>query len=381
MSENKKLLKQTGKRQEFSNPTGIIPEKGRRVVRLLVLSLFFVSICGADNHIDAVELFLSNRDSHINRLGHNTPFRKGYPETVFLLSRHSSVGTGVFIGHRMIVSALHLFDDFEGRMEDEWSFQDPNTLEFIPIARSLYHDPKHDLIILEPEKGYSATEFYRLNPQSDESSLYVSAVGFPALEFNVTGGVVSEDELMSAPFMSVKALPSSLDSFFSREIFAPEGFSGGPILFEDGGLAGIVVKGDTNGRILYTPTERIRELKESERRNAAPCALSVCIRKTIEEWKKKVEDRRDDEADDLFAYGVSRLSDDDEPDVEKAFGALKQAAEKGHAHAQFDVGVMYLMGWGTLQSYEKAALYLTRARKQGFHFAHGMLIYKKSLED
>ena len=51
----------------------------------------------------------------------------------------------------------------------------------------------------------------------------------------------------------------------------------------------------------------------------------------------------------------------------------RKAAEQGHAHAQFNLGLMYSKGKGEEQNYEEAVKWYNKAADQGIDYAKGVL--------
>ena len=68
----------------------------------------------------------------------------------------------------------------------------------------------------------------------------------------------------------------------------------------------------------------------------------------------------------MYGYGV-------EQSYENAAQYFQLAADHGHAEAQFDLGLMYGNGYGVEQSYEKAAQYFQLAADQGYAEAQSKL--------
>ena len=64
-----------------------------------------------------------------------------------------------------------------------------------------------------------------------------------------------------------------------------------------------------------------------------------------------------------FAAGLKAYQD---KDYAGAFREWKPAAEAGNPAAQFNVGLMYLDGTGTVQSYQDAVLWFRRSADQGY---------------
>ena len=68
-----------------------------------------------------------------------------------------------------------------------------------------------------------------------------------------------------------------------------------------------------------------------------------------------------------------------EKDMKRAFEYFAKAADKGHAKAQYNLGVLYDRGEGTAQNYEQAFEWYSRAAEQGYPPAEYNLahLYKK----
>jgi len=65
-------------------------------------------------------------------------------------------------------------------------------------------------------------------------------------------------------------------------------------------------------------------------------------------------------------------------DYKKAVKWYKKAAEQGYAQAQYNLGVMYSQGQGTLKDYKKALKWYQKAAKQGLAIAQynlGVMYY------
>ena len=103
---------------------------------------------------DVIETYNSVKHTdRLHALGHTTPFRKEYPETVLLLSQYGSY-SALFVEPRVLVTAFHALEGVEWEGEKlPYAFQDMNTLDLVPIKHILALDPKHDLAFLEPEDG------------------------------------------------------------------------------------------------------------------------------------------------------------------------------------------------------------------------------------
>ena len=68
--------------------------------------------------------------------------------------------------------------------------------------------------------------------------------------------------------------------------------------------------------------------------------------------------------------------------MDKVIGALKGAADQGHAEAQFGLGLMYRRGQGMLQSDKEAGVWYRKAADQGDADAQWSwgLMYKKGFD-
>ena len=81
------------------------------------------------------------------------------------------------------------------------------------------------------------------------------------------------------------------------------------------------------------------------------------------------------QADALYDLGEMFAKTDSlvEQNFQNSFGYYMMAALKGHAAAQFKLGIHYIVGWGTPQDYENGVKWLGRSARQGYVWAQQKL--------
>jgi TPR repeat protein len=84
------------------------------------------------------------------------------------------------------------------------------------------------------------------------------------------------------------------------------------------------------------------------------------------EYKREHEAAARGEADAQFNLGIIYYKGQGVPqNFAEAFGAFKLASEQGKTQAQYYLGIMYEQGQGTQQDYAEAAQWLELSAKEG----------------
>ena len=299
---------------------------------ILWLCVFFASFLDAQEH-DIFKVYNSllneGRLDGSNELGFRTSLRRQYPETVLIIGQFGSSGTGIFVEPRILVANFHSLI----LMAESWkkggniALQNPKTLQLVPVKKILALDIKHDLVLLEPEEGFSSQHFYSLDTLRDDySPALVSVVGFLFLQFHVWRSGIAEDQ-DSAPFIrTINTFPYTA----GEDI---RGASGGPILFEDGTLAGILTHSIIDiypPGILFAPAKAIKALMANQRLS---CHLYTCIEEALQRFQFEAESQGD--AATYFSMGFLKMFGVRFPKSTLTYLQwFKKAADLGHGHAQ-----------------------------------------------
>lgn len=298
-------------------------------------------------------------DQHPNPYA--SPLLDQHPEIVLFLGHDPSInygggGTAAFVTPNILVTAFHNIVGYTDPLSGKLFFLDRKTGGAVPITAIIGLSAKHELVALYVGNFHSEA-FYSIDTEinliKDGLSRNIKITGFPDFQFAVAEGRI-QDKQFSDPFIQASVLlPHQL---FSRN-------SGGPILFENNKLVGILNQADPDLSISFTPVEKVKELLLGPR---LTCMANTCINDELDKLQQ------DGEAGDVasqFVLGYFHYLGIGFPEDKKtAFNWFKQAASQGHVRSQFNVGIMLIEGQGIPQDQEEGAEWLQKSADQS-HFA------------
>ena len=213
--------------------------------------------------------------------------------------------TGVFIGSGTVATVFHTIQDLKGSVKDNLFFIHPESGRLVPFTEIVALDMLYDSAILKV-KGYRSSFFYSIE---NDVSIREAGFGQQVTAFGFTDGSmmapgrssIGKGKVMEGDHYGDTFFKRAMENPYSNEGSVRVGMSGGPVFLETGPMAGIVSSSYEGLDFGFISVHRLKDLLLSQN---ISCTSGVCIEKEV----KRVFD----------------------------------LAEKGHAIAEYRVGLMYI---------------------------------------
>ena len=266
--------------------------------------------------------------------------------------------TGFFIDSKTIITDFHVVQHL--LTPSSYLTIELPSGEMAPLVRIRHLSVSNDLAVLEVE-DQPTRPFLKRAPQENEPPNKVSMPGFPILkgtQFTQFSGEILPSIITSIWAKKLHGLiPDKMMHFtFISDIPSLYGFSGGPVLHENGQVIGVLsiastidIQSPSVGSV--THIELLNQLLEQPALSPTPDHVSL-IQKELDSIKNQAKQNNDVRA--LFYLGNfyqehARFTTDP-TDMERSFSYYKRAADLGYKPAQAMVARSYFNGMGTNQS-------------------------------
>ncbi len=271
---------------------------------------------------------------------------------------YGTIGTGFFIAPYRFVTNLHVIDDLEN-IEDVSLVRDDKP--FIKVKKLLSISAYADLAILQTEQK---SDIYL---SKGEKSLFhegVFAIGYPGgtrrpVTIRSVGEVHTRDNIYYGAFFELG---------FVEDV---SGMSGSPLLDSKGNLLGILYSVSTLAPyVRSTLSSYLKELSDNHIGTVCGNQPRKCIDHEILKAKKLITQQIDSnylipKEERTFFHLSMNAFERFLVSKEDTVRYLSKGAELNHLDALIQLGLMYDLGEGVEQDYEKTISYYERAANRG----------------
>ncbi|MDE0151851.1 MAG: bifunctional trypsin-like peptidase domain-containing/SEL1-like repeat protein [Bdellovibrionales bacterium] len=309
----------------------------------------------SSNHTQPqASLSVSNEDKKIPHIK-NTNIHEHVKSSVWKMNVidranvRKGVGSGFFISPNLFVTNFHVLGAIKHDNLDHINLSKDDNDKTLSIKRIVSLSAVYDLALFEVESEVDSFLQIREHSLDETENIFVTGYRQRSLHtMKATDNHIFYDE--------------NIYNFSVNYYDGLSGFSGGPVVDEQGQVVGIVFAGLDNYIFSINLMQLQTFIKEGVVLN---CIDFVCIEQEIERLEVKAKQGVSSAQFSLamvYKAGVGGI----EENLEQAFYWYKQSAKQGHTQAQYNLASMYRDGIGVDQDLKKAFDLYHQIANQGY---------------